>query len=303
MTQVRFGRLLAVSVVVAVSATALTACAAGTAQEVELPRQNQSQWTLPLDHYQRSIVDTTLQAQQILVQDCLAKQGYEWGVFIDSSNVRPGASWNDVHRKLFDVNLAEEFGYGNSRELARTDAEESRWRAIDAANKEVGQTATAAVDACFGTTGKKLGTTGETDPYSLAEQLAGNAYDDAVRAETVVAAERKWRSCMAPVGVADLPDSPNLMPSESISGLRPGTDAPSAIGSETAIPARERQVAVADAKCRVSSDYTKAAYLAEWDAQVDALRQHADDLTRYRRQADAEQKRAEQIIAENPVAS
>lgn len=284
------------------SVSLLTACSTGASHEVELPAENQARWTLPLDQYQRSIVDTTFEAQQILVQDCMRKRGYKWGVFVDSPDVRPGPSWNDVRRKLFDVELAEQFGYGTSRELARTDAEEARWRAIDTANSEVGRAAGATVDACFAESGRTLGTDGRTDPYSLAEQLAGNAYDDAVMAKEVLAAERKWRACMGPVGVADLPESPLMMPSGSISALRPSDDAPSPIGRQTAVPTRERDVAVADARCRDSTGYSVALYEAEWHAQVDALRRRADDLRRYRKQADAETSRAARVIADHPVA-
>jgi hypothetical protein len=279
----------------------LAGCAAGTAQEVDLPAKNQSQWTLPLDEYQQPLIDTTLAAQQVLVQKCMADSGYAWGVYLDSPGVRPGPSWNEVRRKLFDVDLAQRFGYGNSREVARTDAEEERWRQVDAANRTVGGTATSVVDKCFAATGETLGTVGRTDPYGLAADLASSAYDDATKAESVLSAERKWRACMIPVGVPDLPDSPIMMPSDSVSALRPSEDAPSQIGTEAVVPTREREVAVGDAKCRASSGYSAASYEAEWDNQVEALQERADDLSRYHKQAEQLETRAKQILTENPV--
>lgn len=79
----------------------------------------------------------------------------------------------------------------------------------------------------------------------------------------VVKAAQAWRVCMEPAGVIDLPEDPMLMPSESI---RKAAGVDDEFQDSAAPPASqwEKDIAVADVRCRESSGWTQA----RWDARI-----------------------------------
>lgn len=91
---------------------------------------------------------------------------------------------------------------------------------------------------------------------------------DALKADddaTKTAAD--WRSCMMPVGIVDLPQTPSEMPSPSVA-TQTGDG-----GAQPATPPspRERQVAVADVMCRDSAGYTFAVKTARANGELTAI--------------------------------
>ena len=83
-----------------------------------------------------------------------------------------------------------------------------------------------------------------------------------------------WKQCMKPLGLSDLPDNPVLMPGPQLSqkiGLNPGADAPQ---SEY-----ERKIAVADAKCRISSGWQQAYYDADWNSADAYVKKNQKELS------------------------
>ncbi|QAY62799.1 hypothetical protein ET495_05490 [Xylanimonas allomyrinae] len=79
------------------------------------------------------------------------------------------------------------------------------------------------------------------------ETAGWNALDGAPEAKKAIA---DWRTCMAPVGLVDLPADPSDMPPTSVVA-RPGQ----ADNPGVPLTNQERTVAVADARCRAQVDY------------------------------------------------
>ena len=108
----------------------------------------------------------------------------------------------------------------------------------------------------------------------------GFPVDSADRDPAVHEAEEKWRQCMVPLGIADLPSDAtptNGLPTDSQYeqwGLNqdvapweippPGQD--------------EIKAAIHDAECRDSSGWTDARYEAEWNAEIDYLTRNYREL-------------------------
>ncbi|ROQ39687.1 hypothetical protein EDF46_1319 [Frondihabitans sp. PhB188] len=266
-----------------------------------MPEKHHSSWRLPLDAYSSPLVNLAEQAENTLIEDCFRQDGRSLSFSRIDESTRPGESWNAAHRKLFNEPLASKYGYGNSFEYDLTIAEITRMRSLDEKiDRSVGAAADGLFDSCLDKSRAAIEGSSVSDPYQLAHSLAGVAYDDAYASVPVRHAADEWKLCMKAVGVPDLPDNPNEMPSPSIDALRPsGVDVVIAPGEETNVPPEERRVAVADAKCQVSSGYAAAAYDAEWDAQAAALSANADELERYKVEADKRVDRAKKILAEH----
>lgn len=282
----------------ALFALGLAGCSGQNAQS-ELPQKNEAQWTLPLDQYQSPLVDTVIDAEQLLIQSCMQDAGFNWSVLVTSVDGRPGESWNPVHRKLFNADLAEKYGYSNSHELALSTDDAQRWADYEEANRTVGGSAQGQVTKCMGSARRQIGETGTRSPYDLAEQLANVAFADARDVPSVKEADSAWQKCMASAGVPDLPNSPMEMPSASVSALRPSVDGAVGPDGTVSVPDEERRVAVADAKCRETTGYSKSLYDAEWEAQVNVMQDRGDDLERYASEAKKRLQAATQIVANN----
>lgn len=82
----------------------------------------------------------------------------------------------------------------------------------------------------------------------------------------------KWRECMAPLGIPDLPQNPQLMPPVS-KGMEWFANGP-LFGGEPV--EEERQVAVHDSQCRASSNYTEQWYNALYDAYAEDIKVNKD---------------------------
>jgi hypothetical protein len=77
------------------------------------------------------------------------------------------------------------------------------------------------------------------------------------------------------------------MPPPSIDGQAgSGVDEVPVSGVGRDVPSSEVRVASADATCRDSSGYAAALYQSEWELQAQAVADNADQLERYRVQAD-----------------
>jgi hypothetical protein len=236
---------------------------------------------------------------QLLAQRCIEKAGYEWPVVTDELTAGPGESWNAAGRKLFTVRLAEKYGYGNSDMSDLSLDAQRRVRATSEADEATARKSPDITAPCLEKAQRKLGlhVKTEDEPHFFAAKLGFAAADDARKDRSVKAANQRWRKCMSGVGLPDLPDDPNEMPSPSISKLRPAVDNVVPIGEETNVPAEERRVAIADAKCQESSGWASAEYNAEWAAEAKAVAAHADELERYAAKAEALDKWTEAVIA------
>jgi hypothetical protein len=284
------------AIVAAVSAVLLLTGCSAAGSTADLPQKNEARWRLPLDQYQRPLVDPVTDAEQLLIQSCMQEKGYSWSVLVTSVDGKPGESWNPVRRKLFDRELAKKYGYRNSNELAFSAADAQQWTDFDRANRKVGASASTQVDTCLSAARRQIGVSGGRSPYDLAEQLASVAYSDALDSKDVHDAARAWQKCMADVGVPDLPESPTDMPPDSVSAPG-GVDYGAAPNQPITVSEEERRVAIADAGCRETTGYSEALYTSEWDAQASAMTSRADDLARYGAEAKKQQRAAEKVVA------
>ena len=288
-------------VVVIGTSLSLVACTGDPVDDsVVLTEKDRASWSLPLDPYQRPLVDVVASAQDAFMQDCMGDSGVLWKVAPTEREAAVGESWNPVGRKLFSIELASEYGYGNSSEIARSVAAQRAMYEAESANRSLPESAHAVFDRCLADSREMTNEASGRGSYELAEQLAGVAYGDAKADDDVEAAASRWRGCLREAGVPDLPRSPDQMPPDSIAGLRgSNVDGADASGEDEPVPAEEIRLAVADAACRESVAYASALYEAEWQAQAEAVAARADDLSRYKRQIDDERARAEAYLAEH----
>lgn len=294
----RFALLVPAAVV---ASAALAGCATAAVQgaDLDLPAKNQSQWRLPLDQYLPPLIDVEYDAQQVFVHKCMAEAGREWVVRLDPPGTTTGESWNAAGRKLFSVELAETYGYGNSGQIARSPEAEQAWLNGERSRRAVAEQAPEAAEGCFEQSTAVLDDEPSWQVYDLAMEIAGGASGDAQEFPEVEEAASQWRECMADAGLPDLPAVPEEMPPASVDdGGGPAIDAPYSVGDEFDVSAEERRVAVADTTCQDSSGYASALYDAEWEAQAEAMESHADDLVRYGAQLEEQRARAESYLAE-----
>jgi hypothetical protein len=154
-----------------------------------------------------------------------------------------------------------------------------------------------AMEACGAKADARLGTPPEADLKGIeiagAEALDGNAQ--------VKDAATRWRTCMAPAKVGDLPTDPGEMPSASV--LTPGSETELEDGTRVPNPkvsasAREREVAVLDAQCRETSGYDQAILQARADAELAAIGRDVAAFEAARAAYVAYGKKVDAVIAE-----
>jgi hypothetical protein len=262
---------LVATVLVALSGCSFLAADTSAAKPT-LPEKNLEAWVLPLDQY--TVTDTVLSegqyAENLLIQPCMEKAGFSWNVPARDPAAGQGPSWNAAGRRLFTADLAKKWGYHLAPAI--TSIAESTFATeanhIDAQEQAV-------FNDCLAEARKKLPSTMPFLNAASGLGVAGSA--DAANEPEVRSAAGKWRACMLPLGISDLPTSPQEMPSASLAsefGLA-GQDQPESVPT-----AREREVAVADLNCRTTSGYRQLSYDAEWERQLPVLQKNADELNR-----------------------
>jgi hypothetical protein len=245
---------------------------------------NRKVYDLPLDQL-RSIDDGSVgYATNLLVQDCMQAAGFEFPIPPFDPSLRPSATWNSTGRRLFDPEVAAQYGYRIAPPPGVDVAQEIALNSRPLSSAEQRQ-----VDRCRVLAGQRI-----APPDSrLVDSLGIAAYDAALSEADTVAAARRWAACLEPQGISDLPDMPNLMPSPSIvKRFHIGR------GGGSASP-EEIQIAVADARCRESSGYAKALYDNEVDQQLALFAKNRAALERARAAAKRNLKRARAVIAQH----
>jgi hypothetical protein len=277
-------------VAVAVSAS-LAACggsdapsSAATAESIGF-HANRKTYALPLNQL-RAIDDGSVgYATNLLVKDCMEKAGFAWPIPAFDPTVRPPATWNSTGRRLFDVEIAERYGY----HLAPPTNAAAMQQAIALNSQPLSAAEDRQAIRCRSAVQRQI-----APPESrLVDSLAGAAYDAALSEDDTIAAGRRWASCLAPEGISDLPDMPNRMPSPSVAKRfhlgRAGGQASSA----------EIKIATADARCRESSGYAETLYNAEVDQQLTLFAKNRDALERTRAAARRNVAHARAIVAQH----
>lgn len=268
------GACVGAALLVALSGCSFLA-AAQPSGNLTLPEKNIETWVLPLDQFKMSdsVLSKGLYAEDLLVQPCMEKAGFNWSVPGLDPSADPGPSWNAVGRRVFTAEVVKKWGYHLAPETNSAAKAQAKFAAeanrIDAQEQ-------AAFDGCLFEARKTLPSV--TPLLNEVSGFATVAYQDAANDADVRAASKKWKACMLPFGISDLSDSPRAFPSPALLnefGSASGLDQPDSTPN-----AREREVAVADLNCQITSGYRQASYDAEWDHQLPLLTENADQLTR-----------------------
>jgi hypothetical protein len=239
-----------------------------------LPEKNIDQWVMPLDQYSTISDDkASVYAENLLVQPCMEAAGFSWNVPWRDLHATDGPSWSAAGSRISNLDLAQKWGY----HLApATDASFTANRAFFDEKSSIGAAEDRAFTKCILAARKVLpllpGSTQVASGYVMA------AWQGAMKEAAVVAAAARWRECMIPAGIPDLPEIPGEMPSPSVVQrftitFVKSTEPPTVSEGEIAL-------ATQDENCLRSSRYSKTFYDAEWDRQVKLAAQNADALER-----------------------
>ncbi|KHK97630.1 hypothetical protein LK09_10485 [Microbacterium mangrovi] len=245
---------------------------------------------MPLDEF---IVDPTElgnYAEQLLMGKCLTKLGYQWDVPWQNIEFRSPANYNGIGLRLFDVEIAQKWGY---HDAPKPDPESARrWEEfVDSTNSyESGPTFEKKFSSCL----RKV-----RDPRSLqvSDQanyvmgLKSQAIDVANTKPAVRESLKGWRKCLADQYSFAVPAIPQDMPPKPLDKKFKS--------SGSVASAEEIELAVADAKCRDSSGWAAALYRAEWDAETTLVNENRDKLDRIRTEAVAFRKKMLAVVAAN----
>jgi hypothetical protein len=238
-----------------------------------LPEKNIDQWVMPLDQYSMSGDKASVYAEDLLIQPCMEAAGFSWTVPWRDLHGTNGPSWSAAGLRISNPDLAMKWGYHLAPAI---DASFAANRAFFDEKSSISAAEGRAFDKCLLAARKVLpvlpGSTQVASGYVMA------AWEGAMKEAPVVAAAARWRECMIPAGIPDLPESPRDMPSASIVQrftitFVTSTEPPTVSEDEIAL-------ATQDENCQISSLYAKTFYDAEWDRQVKLVAQNADTLER-----------------------
>lgn len=232
-------------------------------------------WVMPLDTYIEFSPELHDYVEGLLVGECLIEAGYEWPVPGRAPDFSWPANYNEVGHRLFDVGIAERFGY---HDAPATDpqwvlAQESfvLYTQSYAPSPDFSDT----YDGCLRSAQAEHTSPRFADDYNTVASLKNDAYEAAKSDPRVVATLDDWSECVAGVlpGVSD----PLSVLSDQSRAEKFGLWG----DTRTQVPSLdERTVAVKDAECQVSSGYAAAFYGAQWDREFEASKLNEVELAR-----------------------
>lgn len=277
------------AVPIAVAAMVLSGCSSGgsansqstagvdvsaveaTVSPDNLVKKDQKHWALPTDAYTGTTNGLYVAVKETVVQDCMAKKGLSYEVYPYSAASEKSQVGTGSGHMLFNEEIAAKYGYSAPPEDSiqpRLDIERKQDQNPSSWKQER--------DACFVEADKadiikKLDTQGGL-PSSVVADVNPPGLDTAAA---------KWRSCMAPLGLADLEKAPGGYPSSSFAQQigATGNEEDYKDPSQHPVTDYELKVAVQDAKCRASSGYDTILYNAQWSASYNYVKKHLNELT------------------------
>lgn len=259
----------------------------GTASTTGLVTKSYEAGTLPTDPYRDVNPQIRNYAWDVYVATCMVDKGqapspvvaYDWN---DPTVMRP-SSWGRAR----SVAEAEQYGFrmaptSDGQTIRDAQAyiggQSSQWRKEFEACSDK-----ASDDPMFA---KAIS---DDLPFSTFGQEENAALQEAMK---------KWRECMSPLGVPDLPeDKPGTAQSVLDRFSLSGADNPSVADTST-ISSEEIQLAVAEARCTEQSGWDRLAYGMTWVARDKFVAAHQADLEA-RRQQIATQEQAMKTYIES----
>ncbi|QDW62233.1 hypothetical protein [Oerskovia sp. KBS0722] len=221
-------------------------------------------------------------ARDLLAQQCLQD-------VVEYRPVEPGSGsplYEERSRNLrFDEQIAQEWGYLSLRSPLWADP-------VIAEDVEITTEMQDAMIACGRATDERLGDV----PARFLSTVEAAGWDAVDGDAGVQEATQAWRECMRPAGVVDLPQSPDGMPSQSVTG--PIGDADGMV-KDIAVPLtdREREVAVIDARCRAEG-YDEAVFHARVEGELAAIGRDVEGFEATRKDYLEYEKRVDAVINE-----
>lgn len=277
-------------------AATATAGSGGGGVAVQVAK-DESRWTLPTDPY-LSTSATVDQAWSQVQASCMHERGHSsFKARFDASAPAPETLAADGFSQVFNEQVAAKFGYRQAPDARDLLADE-----VAASGGSLYANESADFQSDLGECATKADTAlnGGVAPTYSAEDSASAGITDQLNqlhvdtsATALATAAQAWRTCMAPLGISDLPQTPwdpNGRPPDSL------VDA-WAWQTTGAASADEIRVASADAACRRSSGWFDQYYDAQWNQRETFVSQHLSDLEPIRLDLEAERARAEKILA------
>lgn len=260
-------------------------------------------WALPLDPLFASPMERLrLYAHDLLAQACMAEAGFNDYEILTTPSAPYPATRPHGNGTLFNVAIAQAYGY----RMAPDPGYKPSWEKIDLGGGSYWDSKPAAfreqLDRCndeihprlFGEPGTQRLDPGINEEDSFLSRL--NRFTVDTSSPELQAAASQWRDCMAPQGIADLPEEPwtPTIRSEMPPSLQTRFDY-----HPTGDPsADEIAVATADAQCRESSGWTHLLYEATWDQQAAFITAHQTDVDAFLAREEETAEKMRQIITE-----
>lgn len=264
----------------------LIACTAEPDAQIELPARNIDAWVLPLDEFKWVDVSRSTYAELVLIQPCMNDAGLPFD-FPPYEERERSESFNDAMYRLNTEELSAKWGYHIAPVAPSRYAAE--WQQLDDQLTALSPTDYAIFEGCREAAREELPIV--SDIHNFTAALEFDAADVALEEDAVVEAIAAWAECMAPQGIADLPENPVEMPSPS-QGAALGLEDP-----QSPVSAAEREAAVADSRCRSASGFYDAYYDALWNAEAAAFEENSDTLFRNRELLNQHTEEVTAIIA------
>lgn len=257
-----------------------------------LVQKDISTWALPSDAYNPPPFALEDYAVDLQAEPCLEAAGITFRMVRFDPNGPAPKTMNGSQRRLFNQEIAAEFGYHEQLDPRVRMEDRTRNNASDELNDpQTWET----WNNCRQQALRDLGGDPNQDVFSFGFPVHSADRDPAVKVAAV-----RWRECMEPLGIPDLP--PDATP---LTGIPTGSQysewglnqdvAPWEISAPSA---EEIKVAVYDAQCRDSSGWSQARYDAEWDAEVSYLTKHYRQLEASRQKYEAQKEAYLKIVQE-----
>ncbi|WP_350257936.1 hypothetical protein [Scrofimicrobium sp. R131] len=238
--------------------------------------KDRKKWILPTDPYfDLRTFDYQIEHDLWEVRDCMKDAGFDYRVHIDNTRPAPETEQPTGNgRQLFDEEIAAKYGYQlapDPRMINPVQPDEDvpgyqeKW------------------DECYGQSVVERHKVPEPTQVERDLQKGYQALFRYSGVPQLDEAAARWRECMAPLGIVDLPASP------WIPGARPPESLVEAWnwGSGEPASADQIRVAVFDAKCRESSGWFDELYDYEWQIADSFVKAHQKDLDAMKRGRDA----------------
>ncbi len=266
-------------------------------------KKDPTTWSLPFDRvYGGSLLRLQVYASDILVDQCMSNAGFDDFEVLTISSAPFPETQPHGNATLFNVEIAQKYGYRMAPDPGYKPSREN----IDLHgggyydNKPEAfknQLYTCQDEVQLELSGPRPTAEVPVDEggnIPIESQL--NRFTVDTSSPQLQEAAAQWRTCMAPQGIADLPQEPwateirREMPESLQTRLNfQLTGQPSA---------DEIAVATADAQCRESSGWTSLLYEATWNQQAAFIAAHKAEIDTVVANNDAEAERMRGIIRE-----